>query len=64
MDIDSIIEMAKTGDAYQIKLSDEDYEFISSLEQFDLEMLLSEIHHHGWDVAEVTLGIMREALDA
>ena len=51
------------GTKPNIKLSDDDYEFITRLEKFDLEMLISEVRDHGWRVAKVTLGMMKEALD-
>jgi len=55
--------MMLDGTKPNIKLSDEDYEFITKLEKFDLEMLISEVRDHGWKVARVTLGMMKEALD-
>ena len=49
--------------AENIELNDDDYDFITGLEKFDLEMLISEVHDHGWGVARVTLDMMKEALD-
>ena len=44
-----------------VGLSKEQYEFIVTLPKFDLEMLISEIHEHGWPVAEFTLASMHMA---
>lgn len=55
--------MILDGTKPNIKLSDDDYEFITRLEKFDLEMLISEVRDHGWKVARVTLDMMKEAID-
>ena len=34
---------------------------IRALKDFDLIMLISEVHDHGWDVAEKTLAMMPKA---
>lgn len=47
-----------------IAISPDDLEFIRSLGDFDLTMFLSEICDHGWPVAKVTLGMIRDAVDA
>ena len=44
-----------------VELTKEQYEFIITLPKFDLEMLLSDIHEHGWPVAENTLVSMHMA---
>ena len=35
-----------------------DRDKIRSLDDFDLEMLISEIHDHGWPMAQRTLALM------
>lgn len=45
-----------------LKISKNDLQFIRTLEDFDLTMLISEIHDNGWNVAQRTLSIMRGAL--
>lgn len=42
------------------KISKEDLNFIRRLEDFDLIMLISEIHDHGWPMAEKTLQMIKE----
>jgi hypothetical protein len=44
------------------KLTHEQCEFIRSLEDFDLTMIVSEIHDHGWPIASKTLEFMKEAI--
>ena len=44
-----------------VELTKEQYEFIITLPKFDLEMLISDIHEHGWPVAEMTLDSMHMA---
>lgn len=44
-----------------LDISTEDLSFIRSLADFDLIMLISEVHDHGWEMAEKTLGMMKEA---
>jgi hypothetical protein len=44
-----------------IELTKDEYEFISGLPKFDMEMLLSDIHEHGWPIARKTLSLMKEA---
>lgn len=41
-------------------VSDEQLQKIRQLDDFDLIMLISEIHDHGWHVARVTLDLMPE----
>jgi len=43
------------------KIKKKDLDFIRSLEDFDLIMLLSDIHDHGWPMAHKTLGFIRAA---
>ena len=43
-------------------VSDEEIEHIRSLENFDLIMLISEIHEHGWDIARGTLSVVPRGL--
>ncbi len=45
------------------KISTEQLALIRRLGDFDLTMLLSEIHDHGWEVAEKTLGMIRESCE-
>jgi hypothetical protein len=42
-----------TGD--NIKITKEELSFIRSLKDFDLTMVLSEIHDHGWPMARKLL---------
>ena len=44
------------------KISDTELSAIRSLGNFDLTMLLSEIHDHGWPEAKTTLYIMLNSL--
>lgn len=41
------------------KISKKDLDFIRSLEDFDLTMLISEVHDHGWGVAKETLKFIK-----
>ena len=38
-------------------------DFIRSLEDFDLTMLISEIHEHGWKQARELLPLIKEAIE-
>lgn len=42
------------------ELAPEELRKIRALEDFDLTMLVSEIHDHGWPVARRTLALMPE----
>ena len=43
-----------------IDLEEWEYQFILTLPKFHLEMLLSEVHDHGWPVAKKLIPIMRD----
>lgn len=43
-----------------LKIKKDDLQFIRSLKDFDLTMLLSEIHDHGWESAETILTQMKQ----
>jgi hypothetical protein len=45
------------------KITPAEIEKIRSLDDFDLIMLISEVHDHGWPIARKTLAMM-EPLDA
>ena len=45
------------------KVSKAELEFIRSLCDFDLTMLVSEIHDHGWPQARKLLPMIKEAID-
>ena len=40
------------------KVTSEQLAKIRALDDFDLTMLISEIHDHGWDFAQITLAMM------
>ena len=42
------------------ELSDEELKKIRALDDFDLTMLISEIHDYGWEIARETLNLMYE----
>jgi hypothetical protein len=44
-----------------LEIDPRDLRFIRQLPDFDLIMLLSDIHDHGWSVAYTTLCLMRDA---
>jgi hypothetical protein len=44
-----------------IDMTQDEYDFIISLEMFDLVMLLSEIHDRGWESARKLIPLMRDA---
>jgi len=46
-----------------IKITKEQLLFIRSLRDFDLIMFLSEIHDHGWPVAEKTLSMIKASIE-
>ena len=46
-----------------LEISPEDLRFIRQLQDFDLVMLLSDIHDHGWPVAAKTLKSIREGVE-
>ena len=46
------------------KIKKKDLEFIRSLEDFDLIMLLPEIHDHGWPAAEKLIPYIKESIEA
>jgi hypothetical protein len=45
-----------------IEITKAEIDFIKGLEPFDLKMLLSEIHDHGWPMARKLIVIMAYAL--
>lgn len=46
-----------------IKIERLELDFIRSLKDFDLTMLLSEIHDHGWDQARELIPLIRKTIN-
>ena len=46
------------------KLTPEELAAIRRLDDFDLTMLISEIHDHGWPTARLTLQLIVEAMQS
>jgi hypothetical protein len=46
-----------------ITVDKKDLDFVRSLKDFDLNMLLSEINDHGWDKAKGLLPLIRKTLN-
>jgi len=46
-----------------IDMNKKDLDFIRSLNDFDLKMLLSEINEHGWGKAKVLIPLIRKTLN-
>ncbi|MBR9682366.1 MAG: hypothetical protein GOV02_01705 [Candidatus Aenigmarchaeota archaeon] len=44
---------------HNIKLSDDEFNFVKSLEKFDMIMFLSEINDHGFERARTLIPIMK-----
>jgi len=46
------------------KVKKKDLDFIRSLDDFDLTMLISEIHDHGWPAAEKLIPYIKKSIAA
>jgi hypothetical protein len=49
--------------ARKMPVTDEELDMIRGLNDFDLIMLISEIHDHGWPIARKTLGTIKPSIE-